>query len=290
MLKKRISDSDEEGSASPEPDFIGTYLSSPYLFFLFIYFYLRLICILISPLVETFEGPEIVAGMGMTALTAPVAPISAPPSVPVSAVPTTPAFDVPTVLVYAKPVAPILGNFGNFPSLLISSSFSASLFFSCHFFFHFALRSPPPFFLIGPLSTIPSQFEASSSSAAVSDDAASFFVRFDQPEVNNLGPVDFWASGPPYVDFYGFRVPKDYVSHLMMIYSRHSNFMQEFRLGRSSREHFLKMLRCVLNDIEHNFINSIFARRILQWRVVIQELISVGFAVEFILDHLREIA
>ena len=50
------------------------------------------------------------------------------------------------------------------------------------------------------------------------------------------------------------------------------------------------MLGCVLNDIEHNFIDSVSARRILQWRAVIQELISVGFAVEFILEHLREIA
>ena len=33
ILKKRISDSDEEGSASPEPDFMGMYLSSPFLFF-----------------------------------------------------------------------------------------------------------------------------------------------------------------------------------------------------------------------------------------------------------------
>ena len=66
--------------------------------------------------------------------------------------------------------------------------------------------------------------------------------------------------------------------------------MQEFHLGRSAREHFLKMLGCVLNDIMHNFIDSVSAERILQWRAVIKELISVGFAVEFVLDHLREVA
>ena len=66
--------------------------------------------------------------------------------------------------------------------------------------------------------------------------------------------------------------------------------MQEFRLGRSAREHFMKMLRCVLNDIEYNFIDSVSAERILQWRAVIQELISVGFVVKFILDHFREVA
>ena len=65
--------------------------------------------------------------------------------------------------------------------------------------------------------------------------------------------------------------------------------MQDFRLGRSAREHFLKMLGCVLNDIEHNFIDTVSAERILQWRAAVQELISVGFAVEFILEHLREI-
>ena len=75
-----------------------------------------------------------------------------------------------------------------------------------------------------------------------------------------------------------------------MLYSRHGNFMREFRLGRSSREHYLRMLGCVLNDIEHNFIDTISAGKILQWRAAVQELISVGFAVEFILEHLREIA
>ena len=50
------------------------------------------------------------------------------------------------------------------------------------------------------------------------------------------------------------------------------------------------MLGCVLNDIEHNFIDSVSVEKILQWRAAVQELINVGFAVEFILEHLREIA
>ena len=65
------------------------------------------------------------------------------------------------------------------------------------------------------------------------------------------------------MDFYGFQVPGDCVSHLVMIYSSHDNFMREFRLGRATRENFLKMLGCVLNDIEHNFIDSVSAERIL---------------------------
>ena len=151
----------------------------------------------------------------------------------------------------------------------------------------------PCAFLIGPHPTAPSQFEVGSSSATILDpvnEAVAFFSRFDHPEVNDLGPANFWAIGPPHVDFHGFRVTEDCVSHLVMVYSNCGDFMQRFRLGRSTREHFLKMLGSVMNDIEHSFVDTVSIERILQWRAAIQELISVGFAVEFILDHLREIA
>ena len=121
-------------------------------------------------------------------------------------------------------------------------------------------------------------------------EAAAFFAHFDQPEVNDLNPTDFCGSRPPYVDFHGFKVPEDYASHLVAVYSSHGDFMQGFHLGYSAREHFLKMLRSMINDIEHNFVNTISTKRILRWRAAIQELISMGFAMEFILDHLREIA
>ena len=134
----------------------------------------------------------------MTAPASPVAPASAAPSVPVSAVPTAPVPSVPVIPLPATPVAPTPGNFlALFPFLFTSSLFS---FF---FFLSFLVFHSP--FIAGPLPTIPSQFEAGSSSyVAIPDDAVSFFVRFDQPEVNDLGPAEFWASSPPYVDFYGF--------------------------------------------------------------------------------------
>ena len=66
--------------------------------------------------------------------------------------------------------------------------------------------------------------------------------------------------------------------------------MQGFFLGRSTREHFLKLLGSVMNDIGHNFVDTVSSEKILQWRAAVQKLISVGFAMEFILDHLHEIA
>ena len=45
-----------------------------------------------------------------------------------------------------------------------------------------------------------------------------------------------------------------------------------------------------MNDIEYNLVDTVSTERILQWRVAVHELVSVGFVVEFILDHLCEIA
>ena len=66
--------------------------------------------------------------------------------------------------------------------------------------------------------------------------------------------------------------------------------MQGFHLSRFARKHFLKLLGSVMNDIEHNFVDTVSTERILQWRAAIQELVSVVFAMEFILDHFCEIA
>ena len=52
------------------------------------------------------------------------------------------------------------------------------------------------------------------------------------------------------------------------------------------REHFLKLLGRVMNDIEQNSINTMSNKRILQWRAAIHELIRVSFVVEFLLDYL----
>ena len=126
--------------------------------------------------------------------------------------------------------------------------------------------------MLGPLLTVPSQFEVGSSSTTVPDlvgEATAFCAHFDQAKINNLDPTDFWGSSPPYVDFHGFKVPQDCVPHLEAVFNSQGNFMQGFRLGRSAREHFLKLLGSIMNDIEHNFIDTVSSERILQWRAAI---------------------
>lgn len=41
-----------------------------------------------------------------------------------------------------------------------------------------------------------------------------------------------------------------------------------------------------MNDIKHNFINTVSTKRILQWKAAVQEIIKDGFIMEFMLDHL----
>ena len=134
-----------------------------------------------------------------------------------------------------------------------------------------------------------SRFDAGNSFTTIPDPASqatTFLIRFDQPETNDLDLEDFWGDGPPYVDFHGFRVLGGCISHLEAVYNSHGDFMQGFIFGRSTTENFLKLLGSMMNDIEHNFINTVSIERILQWRAAAQELIRVGFAVEFLLDHL----
>ena len=265
-------------------------LFSPFSFFWLSSLFLFLsICPFLS-FAKPFKGLGFAADVGVSATTTPAAPITPIPVVSsalASTVFTASVFAVSSVPASILPTAPIItGPSELFLPLFLSSSFfffrkSCSSYALCFFFS-----------LIGTLPTASFQFEVGSSSATILDpvqEAATFFARFDQPKVNDLGSADFWGSGPPYADFHGFRVPEDCVSHLVMVHCNCGDFMQEFRLGRSAREHFLRMLGSVMNDIEHNFVDTVSTERILQWRAAIQEFISVGIAVEFILDHLREV-
>ena len=111
-----------------------------------------------------------------------------------------------------------------------------------------------------------SKFEVGSSSATVlnfESEAVAFFIQFAQLEVNDLGLADFWGNRAPYFDFHGFQVLGECVSHLEAVYNNHGDFMHGFLFGRSVREHFLKLLGSVMNDIEHNFIDTVSAERIL---------------------------
>lgn len=144
-----------------------------------------------------------------------------------------------------EPTTPIPANPGNSLSFLISIISLGSL----------------------PTEGTPSAtFEIRSSSATIPNPvskATALFICSDQTKMNNLNPADFWGTRPPYVDFYRYQVPGDYVDHLEAVNHNNGDFMQRFPLGHSTREHFFKLLGCVINHIEHNFVDTVSAERIL---------------------------
>ena len=62
-------------------------------------------------------------------------------------------------------------------------------------------------------------------------EAIAFFTRIDLTEINDLDPVNFWGARALYVDFHGFQVPKECITHLEAIYSSRGDFMQGFLFG-----------------------------------------------------------
>ena len=156
----------------------------------------------LSLIAETLEEPGAIADTGMPTAAPPATPIA-----PVSAIPTALVSVVPSVPISTLPTGSILTGPDEFlfPYLLLHF-FLVSLSFLDHGFSYHALC-----FMLSLLLIVLSQFEVGNSFVTVPNpmsEAATFFTRFDQPEVNDLDPIDFWGFGPPYVDFHGFWVPK----------------------------------------------------------------------------------
>ena len=214
------------------------------LFFLFFFSFFNFFFFIAA--INIPKEPKIAAG-----LTVATTPTSA---IPVAPTPMGPGNFLPLVLSSIK--AFIIKSIPSFCLFLVNSC-CALYFFSGSTFVEVALTS---------------QFEVGSSSTTVPDlasEAASFFARFDLPETNDLDPSDFCGARAPYMDFHGFWVLGECITYLEEIYNSCRDFKQGFLFGRFAREHFLKLLGSVMNNIKHSFIDTVFAERILQWRVVV---------------------
>lgn len=66
------------------------------------------------------------------------------------------------------------------------------------------------------------------------------------------------------MDFHDYRVSEECVVCLEAVYSSRGDFIQGFPLSCFAREYFFKLLGCVMNDIEYNFIDIVSVERILQ--------------------------
>uniref|UniRef100_A0A2N9F869 Uncharacterized protein n=1 Tax=Fagus sylvatica TaxID=28930 RepID=A0A2N9F869_FAGSY len=125
---------------------------------------------------------------------------------------------------------------------------------------------------------------------AVAAELAAFLLRFNQEEYNTHQPSYFWPLSGPNMSFLGFSVPAEGLPLLNALLEKHGDFTVGFKLGVGTGDFMLHLLCCVLTDMVHSFFETLTETRILEWRSVVRELMSAGFALDFMLDHLRLVA
>jgi hypothetical protein len=74
------------------------------------------------------------------------------------------------------------------------------------------------------------------------------------------------------------------------MWKKYGNFISHFKLGIFVGGAMLTLLCCVLAHMRNTNLEDVTETKILEWKSVVQELIQEGFLLEFMLDHLREIA
>ena len=74
------------------------------------------------------------------------------------------------------------------------------------------------------------------------------------------------------------------------MWKKYGNFITYFKLGIFVGRAMLTLLCCVLAQMRNTNLENVTETKILEWKIVVQELIKEGFHLDFILDHLREVA
>uniref|UniRef100_A0A2N9IYJ5 Uncharacterized protein n=1 Tax=Fagus sylvatica TaxID=28930 RepID=A0A2N9IYJ5_FAGSY len=117
-----------------------------------------------------------------------------------------------------------------------------------------------------------------------------FMEKFDKEEYNGQPPEHFWIWTGSFDDFIQFKVPSEGLPLLIQLKERYGDFMAGFQFGATTGSFMLSMLCAILLDMQNSFVGNIDEVRLLEWRGVVRELMKAGFAVGFILDHLRDMA
>jgi hypothetical protein len=126
--------------------------------------------------------------------------------------------------------------------------------------------------------------------SAVPAEILSFFQEFDRVTVSQYRPQHFWVFDRAEVDFYDYSVPRDGVQFLEAIWQKYGNFISNFKLGNFVGGAMLTLLCCVLMQMRNTNLEDVTETKILEWKSVVQELIQEGFLLDFVIDHLREVA
>uniref|UniRef100_A0A2N9FSB1 Aminotransferase-like plant mobile domain-containing protein n=1 Tax=Fagus sylvatica TaxID=28930 RepID=A0A2N9FSB1_FAGSY len=121
-------------------------------------------------------------------------------------------------------------------------------------------------------------------------DMDAFFREFDRMSVSSRHAEHFWIFDDAKADFEDFRVPQGGVWFLKALWEKYGSCSSYFRLGVHVGSSMLTFLCCVLAHMEHTRLEDVIEVHILEWKVVVQEVIGGGFKFSFILDYLRRLA
>ena len=77
---------------------------------------------------------------------------------------------------------------------------------------------------------------------------------------------------------------------LQQLFAKFGDFTAHFKLGARFGGPMLSLLGSVLVDMKRTSFKTMTESQILSWRSVMQNLIAVGFNLNFMLEHLWKIA
>uniref|UniRef100_A0A2N9HL11 Aminotransferase-like plant mobile domain-containing protein n=1 Tax=Fagus sylvatica TaxID=28930 RepID=A0A2N9HL11_FAGSY len=94
----------------------------------------------------------------------------------------------------------------------------------------------------------------------------------------------------PLVAYGNFWVYQDAVPLLQGLSAKFGDFTTHFKFGAGFGGPMLSLLGSVLADMRRTSFKTLSESKILSWRSVVQDLIAVGFDLDFLLEHLRKVA
>jgi hypothetical protein len=119
---------------------------------------------------------------------------------------------------------------------------------------------------------------------------AAFFASFEERAPNPYPDWHFWRFEGPLVAYGNFWVYQDAVPLLQGLSAKFGDFTTHFKFGAGFGGPMLSLLGSVLADMRRTSFKTLSEPKILSWRSVVQDLIAMGFDLDFMLEHLRKVA
>ena len=141
------------------------------------------------------------------------------------------------------------------------------------------------------LSAVASSSQTQSEvKTVIHGEVAAFFERFEERAPNPYPDWHFWRFEGPLVAYGDFWVYQDVVPLLQQLSAKFGDFTIHFKFGARFGGLMLSLLGSILADMKRTSFKTLTEPQILSWRSVVQDLIAIGFDLDFLLEHLRKMA